>query len=293
MSPLRFRCVLWVRNMADLLESTCYEILCLLYDCMDPPLPDGDLYLQQESAICGLTLFVQALKRRGSYVVLQSHHQLQHRLFDLSQLILLTDVGELTNVVDDFIFNLLDLCRTLQPSPGHQTLSSANKQVSIALDSSMSDIFLDAKCVNDAKHDGASSDIDCNKGYLKISYLLEAYVRYSKAKQKMTGVWRSVESVVSEFAVCDADRSCVALRRRLDEVVEMVDMLAVVEDETPLHRFLQPQVDDIFAALKEDTLEVPISLVDRTRLARRRLRRWLERLLIRILHCLRCSLAAC
>lgn len=274
--------------MVDLLESTCYQILFLLHESIEPPLPHGNLYLQQESAVWGLTSFVEALRRRGFGVVLWPHHQLQHQLFELAQLILLTDVGELSSMVDDFVFDLLNLCRTQQSDPVHQGLASASSQVRIDFHSSLSPIFLS----KESQQSGASNNIDCNRGYLKIGYLLEAYVQYSKAKQKMKDVWRSLENVVSEFGVRNTDRSCIALRRRLDEIVEMAGILAVVDDGTPLHRFLQPQVDDIFMALKEDTLEVPILLADRMRLTRRRLRRWLERLLIRIVQGLRCSLAA-
>lgn len=274
--------------MANLLESTCYEILCLLHESIRPPLPHSDLYLQQESAVCGLTSFVEALRRRDSSIILPSHHQLLHRLFNLAQLILLTDIGELTSMADNSIFDLHDLCYTLQ-----QALSSANRQVHITFDSRLSDILLDAECEDNATHSSTSSQIDSNKGYLKIGYLLETYVQCSKTKRKMKGVWRNLESVISEFEVSDTDRSCIALRRRLDEVVEMVGILAVVEDGTPLNCFLQPQVDDIFAALNEDTLKVRLSLGDRAQLAWRRLRRWLERFLIRVMHYLRCRLAAC
>lgn len=284
---------MWVRNMADLLEPTCYEILCLLQESIEPPLAGGDFCWQQESAVSALTAFMDALKQRNSTVILRPYPQLQHRLFDLAQLILLTDVGELISEGEDFMFDLLSLSRALQPDPVHHADRSAIRQVRITFNSGSPDIFHEANRVARVDHSNAPGGAVCNTAYLKISYLLEAYVRCSKAKRKMVDMWGRVESVVGEFAVRDADRSCLALRRRLDEVVEAVRMLTVVEDGTPLSRFLQPQADEIFAALKEDALEARISLADRTRLARRRLKRWLRRVLWRIGRCLRRSLAVC
>lgn len=283
-------------NMADMLELTCYEILYLLHECTEPPLPGGDLYLDYESAVCGLSAFVDALRARSYFTIACLDDRLRQRLLDLANLILLTEVGELSTTDSAVMRDLNSLCSGLQSDPVYPDALATIKRVYFVVggNSSVQDTPSITATDDAENREGTSTGTHHKRAYAQIGHLLETYIyhRNGTRKQRTSDIWEHILSVVSQFSVHNIERRGVLLRRRMEDVAEAVRLGTVVEETTPLSHFLQPQVENIFAALKGDMLDVRILLADRMRLARYRLRRWLEHILRRLARCIRCSVAA-